>query len=148
MDYIRSNIIDCDADINMCDANGNTPLLALLKKYYEVISGGSDCRELKLLLDNGANPNVCNNAGWTPLTETIWTSEASIDPCNCYHGFGADCTQVVKLLFDYGADFGYAICADFEKASVVMQLLKENRPENYLQGVVELLRKKYVLKAE
>ncbi|XP_051154458.1 BRCA1-associated RING domain protein 1-like [Leptopilina boulardi] len=51
-------------DINKKNKRGETPLhQACVKKQIETV---------KILLDNGANPNTKDNANWTPLQESVY----------------------------------------------------------------------------
>lgn len=105
-------LIELDANIDAMDKNGLTPLL------YAMHLNHSDFNKfdgVKLLLENGASPNVKDSYGHTPFRRAI-NGMAYFD--QYYDGYKA----LAQLLFDYGADIndrrdGHTILADFKNAS-------------------------------
>lgn len=105
-----------DADVNLCDGEGNSPLyVACVTGYDEIV---------QLLLENGANVNLCNENGFTPLCEAskdgrdnivklLVSKGANIDmytkegtsPLSlaCQNGHN----NIVKSLLSYGADINF-----------------------------------------
>jgi ankyrin repeat protein len=58
------------ADINSLDANGNTPVFLSCKAHFDLMT--------KLLLSEGANPNLANNSMELPLHHSIENSDSVI----------------------------------------------------------------------
>jgi ankyrin repeat protein len=56
---------------------------------YHAIRNG-DLKQIKTLLDKGANPNVPDNLGYAPLMHALLTEVSSL--------------ELVKLLLEHGAD--------------------------------------------
>lgn len=73
-----------DVGIDTADANGWTPLT--IGAVHGAIGS------LRMLLDAGADPNICTETGWGPLMFAA---------SGC---FGADGAEAVGLLLDHGAD--------------------------------------------
>lgn len=78
-----TEIIKNFSDINYRDKNGMTFLsIAVQQQKLDVI---------KILLDNGANPNIEDNSGIPPLSYVFLRQTPKTD-------------SVIKLLLEYGAD--------------------------------------------
>lgn len=75
-------VVELDADVNFQDANGRTPL------HYVVAND----RLMLFLLEHGANPNVVDKDGETPLSKALRWSD-----------MGAGIKEHVLILIDYGA---------------------------------------------
>lgn len=58
-------LLDHEADLNIADKKGETPLFEVIRSTIKDMS--KKCQTLKLLLNNGANPNHCNTKGQTAL---------------------------------------------------------------------------------
>jgi ankyrin repeat protein/mono/diheme cytochrome c family protein len=106
-------LIEDGADVNACDAEGNTPLI--LASFY----AGPGC--LALLLEGGADANAANEAGATPLIRAATSYEKTrllVDAGAKVRVRTADLgnsplilaarragnSRTVQLLLDHGAD--------------------------------------------
>ena len=81
-------------DINSTDKNGNTILMNVLKNSEDIMNVHkiSEDKEflLEFLLDRGADPDLQNKDGMTPLSMAVF--------------YGSDNVEIVKLLLERGAD--------------------------------------------
>lgn len=72
--------LDSGVPVNGFDSLGQTALIAAI--------GNNSLDEVKLLLARGADPNLADNAGWTPLHFATWFGSTSV---------------LLKELLDHGA---------------------------------------------
>lgn len=87
------------ADINCqnCDSEGNTPLNKALSRSY-----GLNYQSIKWLIEHGADVNIANATGKTPLMRSIPISYNYIYS-NLSFGMSHELSQITKLLLDNGA---------------------------------------------
>lgn len=87
------------ADINChnCDSGGNTPLNTTLGRNY-----GLSYQSISWLIDHGADVNIANATGKTPLMRSIPISYNFIYS-NLWLGSSQELSQITKLLLDKGA---------------------------------------------
>ena len=87
------------ADINCrnCDSEGNTPLNKALSRSW-----GLSYQSISWLIDHGADVNIANATGKTPLMRSISISYNFIYS-NLWLGSSQELSQVTKLLLDNGA---------------------------------------------
>jgi ankyrin repeat protein len=103
------------ADINCqnCEPKGNTPLNAALGRNY-----GLNYQSISWLINHGADVNVANAAGITPLMRSIPISFGYIRS-NLWNGTSYEQSQITKLLLDNGA-------------KTVVKDVQGNTPLNYI----------------
>lgn len=120
-------IINAGADVNMSDSMGDTPIMVAIthdnkEAFFKLIEAKADVdfknympwgvyRNTPLmiapnyfyveqLVKNGADVNVCNWDGWTPLMEWIYVLSRNWNPNMCVD----DAMKVIKFLLENGAD--------------------------------------------
>lgn len=74
-------LIDAGKDVNEKGLAGHTPLIVVARKNY--------IEAAKLLLENGANPNVKDDLGWAPLHHAVLRKVAN--------------DNIIRILIEYGA---------------------------------------------
>jgi ankyrin repeat protein len=104
MDCVKFLIAVAHVDANQTSVDGSSPLLVAVQNgYYDVAS---------FLLDHGANPNLANSKGWTPLYLAVKNRnpETTALPAPSTDGVLA----MIKTLLDHGANPNLQIKADTE----------------------------------
>jgi ankyrin repeat protein len=86
-DEIIRRLIEAGAEVNIQDADGNSPLHAVVQREVETVENGFE-RSTRILLENGADPNAKNKSGITPIHSAA---------------FGG-LVPVVRLLLEKGVD--------------------------------------------
>ena len=90
-DILRTLLAEFNADPNIRNRNGNSPLMLVIKVTGPIFTRGE---HLRLLLDHGADPNAVDNEESTPLTQAILLhSDEKSEGVN-----------TISLLLEYGAD--------------------------------------------
>ncbi len=77
-------LVGSGADVNVQDANGNTPL-----KYA---SAEPHPQVLRVLIAHGASPHISDHRGFTPIH------------CVAGHGFYEEAIEMASILFEAGID--------------------------------------------
>lgn len=109
------DLIKPNADINICDSDGRTPLRrASYSKDHEIVS---------LLIDLGADPDIQCNKGCTALMEACW--KGHVDIVKLLIGAGAD----VNLKTDK-SETALSIATTYNHTQIIEILLKAGaKPE-------------------
>lgn len=108
--------IDAGEDVNLKSFNGNTALHFCSYHYHYYQIPDKRYAIMKILVDNGANVNLCNDKGKTPLQIVM----EGLDKFgqNYYHY----AQKFIALLIDAGADFS---CIDIDNYKNLNNLEKE-----------------------
>jgi ankyrin repeat protein len=120
------HLLKIGADINILDSNGNTLVHKIvLLALFERLKNKELDEIIDLLIANGANPNIRNNDGYTPL-------HLAVKPANDKDEKAA--YQLVQKLLDYSADPNIedkvgATSFDYAKGDV-LKLLKTSSGTN------------------
>jgi ankyrin repeat protein len=133
--HLIKTLLKLGGDVNLSDSNGNTlihktVLLALFERLKN-----KDLEEiLDILLGSGANPNLKNNDGYTPL-------HIAIKPAKEKDEKGS--VQVVQKLLDYSADPNMedklgATAFDYGKGSILKLLRTSGGNSNSLEEFSEI----------
>lgn len=69
-EYKVRELLRTNADVNMHDPNGLTPLMVATQKGH--------IRIVKLLLEAGANPKLTDNRGYTAQAHALWYGHPEI----------------------------------------------------------------------
>lgn len=82
--YIVKKFLEYEPNCNIADKQGNTPLHVFMQHYI------TDIDVLRMLLEQGANPNAKNHKGLTPLL--------------CLHDANQTFTEIMELFQNAGAN--------------------------------------------
>src|SRR6218665_3511842 len=81
-------LLSYGADVNSADDNGTTALLKVFHGWKPIPTGAGSC--VRLLLENGANPNAVCKFGWNALMRSLYVRYENVSD--------------VKLLLEYNID--------------------------------------------
>lgn len=113
---VVQEILKYKPDVNSRDQDGQTALLACLHAYHGKDENVNLKAVIRILLDAGADPNIADNKGMTPLIANAWDFE--IAQMLIAHGadvnaraqdsftplLNAGTAEVTRVLLEHGAD--------------------------------------------
>ncbi len=128
--HLIKTLLKLGGDVNISDSNGNTlihktVLLALFQRFKN-----KELDEiLDILLGSGANPNLKNNDGYTPLHLAVKPAKEKDEKASL---------QVVQKLLDYSADPNIedrlgATAFDYGKGNILKLLKTSDRSTDRLE---------------
>lgn len=134
--HLIKTLLKLGGDVNISDSNGNTLIhKTVLLALFERLKNKDLEEVLDILLGSGANPNLKNNDGYTPLHLAIKPSKEKDEKAS---------VQVVQKLLDYSADPNIedrlgATAFDYGKGNILKLLKTSDGNSNKLEEFSDIM---------